>query len=121
MSRLTEEERNIFENAIYFPMLLTVLERDYKVADAAPFKLKQVYLNLIEHTVKQVQKDMRENNTKIYKRKWKLVKGENDGYFTEYNFYFDGYHEVHRYFNDNLRNNTEKLLNHYFLHRYLDQ
>ncbi|MED5101051.1 hypothetical protein NST77_23300 [Niallia sp. FSL W8-0177] len=120
MSRLSEEERDIFEDAIYLPMLLTVLDRDYKVADATPFKLKQVYLNLIEHTMKKVQKDMRENKTKMYKNKWKLVKGESDEAFTEYNFYFNGYHEVHRYFNHNLRNNTEKLLNHYFLHRHFD-
>ncbi|MGI8351842.1 hypothetical protein CHH57_23975 [Niallia circulans] len=120
MSRLSEDDRNIFENAIYLPMLLTVLDRDLKVANAAPFKLRQVYINLIEHTMKQVQKDIRENNNKMYKRRWKLVKGENDGYFTEYNFYFNGFHEVHRYFNDNLRNNTEKLLNYYFLHRHLD-
>jgi hypothetical protein len=120
MSRLSDEERDIFENAIYLPMLLTVLDRDFKVAETAPFKLNQVYLNLIEHTMKKVQKDMRENKTKMYKRKWKLVKGENDGYFTEYNFYFSGYHEVHRYFNANLRNTTEKLLNHYFLQRHLD-
>ncbi|MED3792775.1 hypothetical protein P4571_10085 [Niallia alba] len=51
MSRLSEEKRNIFENAIYFPMLLTVLDCDLKVANAAPFKLKQVYLNLIEHVI----------------------------------------------------------------------
>jgi len=117
MSRLNDEERDIFENAIYLPMLLTVLDRDYKVAETAPFKLNQVYLNLIEHTMKKVQKDMRENKTKMYKNKWKLVKGENDGVFTEYNFYFNGYHEVHRYFNANLKNTTEKLLTYYFLHR----
>lgn len=118
MSRLNDEERDIFENAIYLPMVLTVLDRDLKVANATPFKLKQVYLNLIEHTMKIVQKDMSENKTKMYKNKWKLVKGESDEAFTEYNFYFNGYHEVHRYFNHNLRNNTEKLLNHYFLHRH---
>ncbi|MEK4825106.1 hypothetical protein NSS71_11155 [Niallia sp. FSL W8-0951] len=120
MSRLNDKERDIFENAIYLPMLLTVLDRDFKVAETAPFKLNQVYLNLIEHTMKKVQKDMRDNNTKMYKRNWKLVKGESDEAFTEYNFYFDGYHEVHRYFNHNLRNNTEKLLNYYFFHRHAD-
>ncbi|EOR24930.1 protein YhjD [Niallia nealsonii AAU1] len=120
MSKLNEDERNIFENAIYLPMVLTILDRDLKVAETAPFKLKQVYLNLIEHTMKQVQKDMRENNTKMYKNKWKLLKGESDEAFTEYNFYINGYHEVHRYFNYNLRNNTEKLLNYYFLHRHSD-
>lgn len=120
MSRLNDEERDIFENAIYLPMLHTVLDQDYKVAETTPFKLNQAYLNLIEHTMKQVQKDMRENNNKMSKNKWKLVKGESDEAFTEYNFYINGYHEVHRYFNYNLRNNTEKLLNHYFLHRYTD-
>ena len=120
MSRLNDKERNIFENAIYFPMLLTILDRDFKVAETAPFKLKQVYLNLIDHTMKMIQKDMKENSTKMYRNKWKLVKGENDGIFTEYNFYFSGYHEVHRYFNVNLRNNTEKLLNYYFLRHHLD-
>jgi hypothetical protein len=55
----------------------------------------------------------------MHKNKKILSKrSENDGGFTEYNFYFNGYHEVHRYFNDNLRNNTEKLLNQYFLHRH---
>ncbi|SLL32019.1 Uncharacterised protein [Mycobacteroides abscessus subsp. abscessus] len=120
MSRLSDEERNIFDNAIYFPMLLTILESDFKVAEAAPFKLKQVYLNLIEHTMVKVQKDMKENSSLMYKHKWKITKGENDGVFTEYNFYFNGYHETHRYFNDNLRNNCEKLLNYYLLRHHLD-
>lgn len=97
-------------------MLLTILERDFKVANEAPFKLKQVYLNLIEHVMKKIQKDMKQNTTTMYKNKWKLTKGENDGIFTEYNFYFNGYNEVHRYFNANLRNNSEKLLNYYFFH-----
>lgn len=35
MSRLTDEERDIFENAIYLLILLTVLDRDLKVANAA--------------------------------------------------------------------------------------
>ncbi|MBQ6447274.1 MAG: hypothetical protein IJJ10_07415 [Bacillus sp. (in: Bacteria)] len=120
MSKLSEDERNVFENAIYLPMVLTILDRDLKVAQTAPFKLKQVYLNLIEHVMKQVQKDMRENSSKMYKNKWKVIKGENDGVFTEYDFYINGYHEAHRYFNHNLRNNTEKLLNYYFIHRHSD-
>lgn len=70
--------------------------------------------------MKQVQKNMRENSTKMYKNKWKLVKGTNDGVFTEYDFYINGYHEVHKYFNYNLRNNIEKLLNYYFLRDHLN-
>jgi hypothetical protein len=120
MGRMNEDEIKTFENAIYLPLLLTVLERDLKVIDSSPFKLKIVYLNLIEHTMKEIQKDMRQNTSKMYKNKWKLTKGPNDGDFTEYNFYFRGYHEVHNYFNANLRNNTEKLLNYYFLRNHFN-
>lgn len=119
MGRLTDEQRKIFDNAVYLPMLMTLLERDRKVVENAPFKIKQVYLNLIEHTMKQIHKDMRENTSTMYKNKWKVVKGSNDGVFTEYNFYFGGYHEVHNLFNANLKNNTEKLLNYYFMRDHL--
>ncbi len=113
-------KKETFLRMLYTYRCFILYLRDYKVAETTPFKLNQAYLNLIEHTMKQVQKDMRENNNKMSKNKWKLVKGESDEAFTEYNFYINGYHEVHRYFNYNLRNNTEKLLNHYFLHRYTD-
>jgi hypothetical protein len=117
MGRMSDEDRTIFENAIYFPMLLTVLERDLKAAEAESFKIKTVYLNLIEHTMKKIQKDMSENTWTMYKAKMKLIKGENDGTFTEYNFYYKGYHEVRKYWNANLRNNSEKLLTYYLVLR----
>ncbi len=40
MTRIPENERDIIEQAIYLPMLLTVLQRDLSVVEKSQFKLK---------------------------------------------------------------------------------
>ncbi|MED4057209.1 hypothetical protein P4654_24200 [Niallia taxi] len=114
MTKILEEHRVILEHSIYLPLVLSVLEYDRKVTERSPFKIKRVYLNLIEFTMQKVQKDLKAVRDKMRKLNMKTVPGNNDGVFTEYEFYYKGYHEQHRYFNANLRNNTEKLLKYYF-------
>ncbi|MFP7474458.1 hypothetical protein SFC55_26075 [Niallia taxi] len=114
MTKITEEHRSILEQSIYLPLVLSVLEYDRKVTEKTSFKIKLVYLNLIEYTMLKVQKDLKKVKDEMRKLNMKTVPGHNDGVFTEYDFYYRGYHEKHRYFNANLRNNCEKLL-HYYL------
>lgn len=113
MNRLSKEDIKILEHLIYLPLLLTVLERDYQQAKTTPFKLNQVYLNLIEHTMKKVQDDLKGFREKMYRKKIKLLKGNMDKNFTEYHYYVANYHEVHRFANAELKANTEKLLSYY--------
>lgn len=40
MTRIPEDDRNMIEKAIYLPMVITVLNRDLKVIEISPFKLK---------------------------------------------------------------------------------
>ena len=114
MIKIIKEHRVILEHSIYLPLVLSVLEYDRKVTERSPFKIKRVYLNLIEFTMLKVQKDLKAVRDKMRKLNMKTVPRNNYGVFTEYNFYYQGYHEQHRYFNANLRNNTEKLLKYYF-------
>jgi len=44
----------------------------------------------------------------------KVVKGKNDGTFTEYLFIHGGYEDCRRYLNARLRNRTEELMSVYF-------
>ncbi|WP_437834594.1 hypothetical protein ACQRXC_29215 (plasmid) [Niallia taxi] len=114
MTKISEEHRSILEQSIYLPLVLSVLEYDRKVTEKASFKIKLVYLHLIEFTMLKVQKDLKKVKDAMRSINMKTVPGHNDGVFTEYDFYYKGYHEKHRYFNANLRNNCEKLLNYYF-------
>ncbi|MCM3032943.1 MULTISPECIES: hypothetical protein [Bacilli] len=113
MTKIIEEHRRIIEQSIYLPLVLSVLEHDRKVTEKSSFKIKLVYLNLIEYTMLRVQKDLKKINDDMRKFNMKAIRGHNDGVFTEYDFYYKGYHEKHRYFNANLRNKSELLLDYY--------
>lgn len=115
MSKILDEDLKLVEQSIYLPLVLSVLEYDRKVTEITPFKIKLVYVDLIEHTMLKVQKDMKKINDEMRKLKMKVIRGNNDGVFTEYNIYYKGYHEAHNFFNANLKNNTEKLLNYYLM------
>ncbi|MCT2347182.1 hypothetical protein M4D71_23815 [Niallia taxi] len=116
MTKIVKKHRSILEQSIYLPLVLSVLEYDRKVTENPPFKIKLVYLHLIEFTMLKVQKELKKVKDSMRKINMKNVPGHNDGVFTEYDFYYKGYHEKHRYFNANLRNNCEKLL-HYYLNK----
>ena len=43
-----------FENMIYFPMIIQILERDRETIEISPFKLKKPYVEIIEGALKTV-------------------------------------------------------------------
>lgn len=100
---------------IYLPMVLTVLERDRGIFEMGDFKLRQPYINIIEHAIKLVRADVKD--TKLYMREnnLKLIRGENDNITTTYTFFHGGYEQDRRYLNVRLRNRTEELLEVYLV------
>jgi hypothetical protein len=104
-----------FENMIYLPMVLTILERDRESVEKGPFKLKRPYVNMIDQAVKEAQKEFK--NTRLYLRQhnMKVIRGNRDDTFTEYVFFYGGYEEHRRYLNVRLRNRVEELLGVYLV------
>ena len=105
----------MYENAIYLPMLLVVLERDRTEIEVGEFKFKNPYLKLTEQAEKCVQEDLKKTNAYFRKHKMKLIKVGSDGDFTEYQFVYGGHTENRRYSNIRLRNKTEELLEYYLM------
>ncbi|MHA6258376.1 hypothetical protein ACXYMX_00560 [Sporosarcina sp. CAU 1771] len=99
-----------FENAIYFPMLIVILERDQAQIEISALKFKSPYLKMIEQAIKLVQSDLKNTNIYMRQKDMKLIKERVDGDFTEYNFFYGGLENRRRYFNIRLRNRTEELL-----------
>lgn len=121
MTRIPEEDRNIIEQAIYLPMVLTVLNRDLIVMNKSPFKLKQPYLNLIEETMKVIQKELSEVKHYMHKNKLKVEQIKRDEAFTMFMFLYKGYEEHHNYFNPRIRNKVQELLEFYLYKRFEQQ
>ncbi|PPA72380.1 hypothetical protein [Jeotgalibacillus proteolyticus] len=117
MTKIPAEDRDKLENAFYLPMLLTVLERDRLIIEKSPFKLKKPYLELIEETMKAVQRDLSAIKRYMRERGLKVVKLDSDEAFTLYLFVYNGYEEKHNYFNPRLRNHAENLLRFYLMDR----
>lgn len=118
MTRIPTSDRDIIEQAIYLPMLLTILNRDLIVVNTSSFKLKKPYLELIEETMKAIQKDLAAVKRYLHKNNIKVERMKSDEAFTMYMFVYKGYEEEHNYFNPRLRNRTEELLRYYLFERF---
>jgi hypothetical protein len=121
MTRIPEEDRNIMEKAIYLPMVLIVLNRDLFVIESSPFKLKRPYSELIEETMKDIQKELAKVKQYMKMNKLKVTEIKRDDAFTMYMFIYKGYEENHTYFNPRIRNKVQELMISYFLKKQLSR
>ncbi|WP_419883383.1 hypothetical protein ACN6MY_07355 [Peribacillus sp. B-H-3] len=120
MTRIPEKERNIIEQAIYLPMVITILNRDLKIIDESPLKLKKPYMELVEEALKMAQKDLMEVRKYLRRENIKVSELKRDLDFTMYCFLYRGYEEHHNYFNPRLRNRVEELLAFYLVKRLME-
>ncbi|MFJ7932788.1 hypothetical protein [Sporosarcina sp. NPDC096371] len=114
MPLISAEALSHFENMIYLPMLITILERDRNVFEKSPFKLKGPYVKLVDEATKLVRAELKATNIYLRRHNMNMLRGETDDTFTEYIFLHGGYEEHRRYLNVRLRNRTEELLSVYF-------
>jgi hypothetical protein len=120
VTRIPEKERNIIEQAIYLPMVITILNRDLKIIDESPLKLKKPYMELVEEALKMAQKDLMEVRKYLRRENIKVSELKRDLDFTMYCFLYRGYEEHHNYFNPRLRNRVEELLAFYLVKRLME-
>ncbi|MEK3887434.1 hypothetical protein [Bacillus sp. FSL K6-3431] len=118
MTRIPTHDRDLIEQAIYLPMLLTVLNRDLIVVEKSPFKFRMPYVQLIESTMRLIRKELAEVKQYLYKNNIKVERLKSDDAFTMYVFLYKGYEEHHNYFNPRLKNRVEELLPYYFLKQF---
>ena len=110
MPSISAEALPYFENMIYLPMLLIVLERDREEFINGSFKLKRPYVNLVEEAAKLVRAELKETSIYLRRHNMRVIRRKSDDTFTEYVLINGGYEDQRRYLNVRLRNRTEELL-----------
>jgi len=95
-------------------MLLIVLNRDLSVVKNSPFKLKKPYEELIEDTIKTIQRELAEVKQYMKTNNLQVLETNRDDAFTMYMFLYKGYEEHHNYFNPRIRNKVQELMGIYF-------
>lgn len=113
MTKIPEERMVYFERSIYLPMLLIVLEKDYKLVKNGEFKLKHPYMLLIEQARLRIEQDLKVTKAYLLHHQMYVIKNSVDELFTEYHFQYDQLLEVRRYSNIRLRNHCAELLKKY--------
>lgn len=103
-----------FENAIYLPMLIKVLEKDLLSIEVAQIKLKRPYTKMIDYAIKNARSELKKSNIYLMRNNMQLIKKGTDADFTEYTFVHIAYEDHRRYSNIRLRNRTEELMSEYF-------
>lgn len=114
MPLIPVESLTYFENMIYLPMVLVILERDRAAFESGSFKLKRPYVKIVDEAIKIARTELKETTIYLRRNNMKVIRGKSDDTFTEYVFYYGGYEEHRRYLNVRLRNRTEELLTLYF-------
>ena len=114
MPSIPNESIPHYENAIYLPMLIKILEKDLLTIEVSQIKLKRPYTKIIDQAIKNVQTESKKSHIYLKRNNMQLVKKGTDKEFTEYAFYNGGYEDHRRYSNIRLRNRTEELMNEYF-------
>ncbi|WP_409303941.1 hypothetical protein [Peribacillus sp. SCS-155] len=118
MTRIPTHDRDIFEQALYLPMLLTIMERDKQIFGQIDVKIKEPYLGLIEASMKAVQLDLKVARDYMRNNNMKIAEIKRDEDFTMFSFLYKGYDEHHNYFNHRLRNKCKELLTHYLFNHH---
>lgn len=114
MPFMPDEVVKNFENMIYLPMIIQILDRDRGTIEISPFKLKGPYTKIVEGALRITRQELKESNTYARKNNMKLIKKGKDEMFTEYVLIHEGHEHERRYLNARLRNRTEELISVFF-------
>lgn len=112
----TEEEENLVFDYIYANYLIPILERDLKQVPAAKFKISEVYINLIEETLRRLRLDLKQIRNEMKVKGIKVGNPERDDIIVQYEYWIRGRHGIKRmwdaHMNYEVQKRTWKYLNH---------
>lgn len=115
MPVITTEDYRYFENKLYLPMIITILERDIELINKLPFKLRRPYLVIVEKVLGLIRQDLKKADIYLLRRNMRLLVGKPDAdRLTEYTFISGGNEERRKYSSEDLRSRTEELISEYF-------
>lgn len=110
MRYLTEEELQIATRFLFLSMAIVVFEQDIKHVQNGAFKIKDPYLDLLDHMISEATNERRHLRKIMKDQKIQVVSlGKNDT-FSSYLFVCQGREEKRNYFNPAIRNKVKSII-----------
>ena len=114
MPEIKTDDLIYFENGLYLPMLIKVLEKDLKSFEKLPFKLNRTYQTKVEKVLKLIRKDLKTADIFLVRNNMKVAKWETSADSTTYAFISQGTEDHRKFLNTEIKTKCEELLYRYF-------
>ncbi|QFF98694.1 hypothetical protein PB01_07535 [Psychrobacillus glaciei] len=113
MPSITVEDYHHFENNIYLPMLIKILEKDVELINRLTFKLHRPYLKVVDNALELIRKDLKQSDIYLIRFHMRLIKDKLENGNIEYTYISSGYEERHALISTQLKGKTEELMTAY--------
>jgi hypothetical protein len=107
---IPQEALKHFNNAIYLPMLITILEKDILSIEETQLKFKRPYTKMIEQAFNSVRADLKKTNIYLLRNNMQLIKRNSNNEFTEFILSSGAYEKIEKYSSEDLKNHTEEKI-----------
>jgi hypothetical protein len=113
MPTIPTEAYRYFEQRIYLPMVITILERDKTTVTDLPLKLPRPYEGIIDKALSHARADLKTADAYLIKRDMRLVKLQAEDDTQLYILMYANFEEHRRIPIKELRDKTEVLITEY--------
>lgn len=113
MPAIPTEAYRYFEQRIYLPMVITILERDKRITAEIPLKLPRPYEGLIDKALTHARADLKTAEAYLIRRDMRLIKMQAEGDSQLYILMYANFEEHRRIPISELREKTEELMTEY--------
>jgi len=110
MRYITEENTEIASRYLFLSMAIVVIKQDMKFHDVGPFKIKEIYLNLLSEMEKAAIKERQQIIRLMKINQLSVLPVAKDDSFSSFLFICQGKEEKKNYYNPALRKKVKKIL-----------
>lgn len=114
VAEITKEEEVVMNASLYFPIAISVLEKELNRFSESELTLKYVYKQLLEKKISELRSDMIWARKKMFKLGMKMEKGKSDEMIVPYNLYIRGRVIEFRFWMSAIKNRTYEVIDIYF-------
>lgn len=110
MRYLKEEEYSLAARFLFLSMAILVIRQDRGHVQSGKYKIKELYLEMLETMEKRALAERRELRRQMAQRKLRVVSLEKTDSFTSFLFICESREEKKNYFNPAIRKKVENIL-----------
>ncbi|PAV29267.1 hypothetical protein CIL05_12795 [Virgibacillus profundi] len=110
MRYLSDEELQVASRFLFLSMAIVVINQDIQFVKTGPFKIKDLYIELLEKMAAEGVKERRHLRKTMENKKISVVTLNKNDSFSSYLFLCQGREEKRNYFNPAIRNKVETIL-----------